>query len=98
MKQLQAELRKLKEQLAQALASHVIDCVRDPAPGGPAVLMGKDDFLLILQTQTAPYSNNYHVFELEQIAYLLFVYTTVFPISLQLFSRFIHRDSSGCSL
>ncbi|XP_056914437.1 kinesin-like protein KIF15-A [Takifugu flavidus] len=40
VKQLQAEVRKLKEQLAQALASHVIDCVKDPAPGGPAVLMG----------------------------------------------------------
>lgn len=50
MKQLQAEVRKLKEQLAQALAPHVIDCVRDPAPGGPAVLMGKDDLLFILQT------------------------------------------------
>lgn len=40
MKQLQAEVRKLKEQLAQALASPVNDCGRDAAPGGPSVLMG----------------------------------------------------------
>lgn len=41
MRQLQAEVRKLKEQLAQTLASQVIDCGRDPAPGRPSVLMGK---------------------------------------------------------
>lgn len=48
MRQLQAEVRKLKEQLAQALASQVIGCGRDPAPGGPAVLLGKAALLIIL--------------------------------------------------
>lgn len=42
MRQLQAEVRKLKEQLAQALAvGEHQHCGRDPAPGGPSVLMGK---------------------------------------------------------
>lgn len=41
MRQLQAEVRKLKEQLSQALASQGNDCGRDPAPGGPSMLMGK---------------------------------------------------------
>lgn len=35
MKQLQAEVRKLKEQLAQALVSQRVDSGRDAAPGGP---------------------------------------------------------------
>uniref|UniRef100_A0A3Q0THE2 Kinesin family member 15 n=1 Tax=Amphilophus citrinellus TaxID=61819 RepID=A0A3Q0THE2_AMPCI len=35
VKQLQAEVKKLKEQLAQALASQGVDCGRDIAPGGP---------------------------------------------------------------
>lgn len=41
MRQLQAEVRKLKEQLVQALASQVSDSGADPALGGPSVLMGK---------------------------------------------------------
>lgn len=41
MRQLQAEVRKLKDHLAQALASQVVDCGRDPAPGGP--VLGKDE-------------------------------------------------------
>ncbi|CAG10556.1 unnamed protein product, partial [Tetraodon nigroviridis] len=45
VKQLQAEVRKLKEQLAQALASPVNDCGRDAAPGGPSVLMGDPNFV-----------------------------------------------------
>ncbi|KAM9842620.1 kinesin-like protein KIF15 [Aulostomus maculatus] len=35
VRQLQAEVKKLKEQLAQALGSQVMDCGRDVAPGGP---------------------------------------------------------------
>uniref|UniRef100_A0A665WIG0 Kinesin family member 15 n=1 Tax=Echeneis naucrates TaxID=173247 RepID=A0A665WIG0_ECHNA len=40
VKQLQAEIKKLKEQLAQTLASQALDCVRDVAPGGPQFCMG----------------------------------------------------------
>lgn len=36
MRQLQAEVKKLKEQLAHALASQAGDCGKDVAPGGPA--------------------------------------------------------------
>ncbi|KAM3595121.1 uncharacterized protein V6R79_018353 [Siganus canaliculatus] len=35
VKQLQAEVKKLKEQLAQALATQAVDYGRDGAPGGP---------------------------------------------------------------
>lgn len=49
MRQLQAEVRKLKEQLAQALASPVIECGRDPAPGGPSVLKGKAELFTCKQ-------------------------------------------------
>lgn len=48
MRQLQAELRKLKDQLAQALAFQVIDCGKDPAPGGPSVLMGKAELFIYI--------------------------------------------------
>lgn len=40
VKQLQAEVRKLKEQLAQVLTSQAVDCGRDIAPGGPELPMG----------------------------------------------------------
>ncbi|XP_053191642.1 kinesin-like protein KIF15-B [Scomber japonicus] len=40
VRQLQAEVKKLKEQLAQALASQTMDCGRDVAPGGPGLPMG----------------------------------------------------------
>ncbi|XP_067470314.1 kinesin-like protein KIF15 [Thunnus thynnus] len=40
VRQLQAEVKKLKEQLAQALASQAIDYGRDVAPGGPELHMG----------------------------------------------------------
>uniref|UniRef100_A0A3P9BKP8 Kinesin family member 15 n=1 Tax=Maylandia zebra TaxID=106582 RepID=A0A3P9BKP8_9CICH len=40
MKQLQAEVKKLKEQLAQALTSQGVDYGRDIAPGGPELHMG----------------------------------------------------------
>lgn len=40
VRQLQAEVKKLKEQLAQALASQTMDCGRDVAPGGPELPMG----------------------------------------------------------
>eukprot|EP00064_Thunnus_orientalis_P020006 superscaffoldBa00005280_g20137 len=39
VRQLQAEVKKLKEQLAQALASQAIDYGRDVAPGGPELHM-----------------------------------------------------------
>uniref|UniRef100_A0A665WJI1 Kinesin family member 15 n=1 Tax=Echeneis naucrates TaxID=173247 RepID=A0A665WJI1_ECHNA len=42
VKQLQAEIKKLKEQLAQTLASQALDCVRDVAPGGPQFCMGNN--------------------------------------------------------
>ncbi|XP_022606678.1 kinesin-like protein KIF15 [Seriola dumerili] len=40
VRQLQAEVKKLKEQLAQALVSQGVDCGRDVAPGGPELPMG----------------------------------------------------------
>ncbi|XP_070776383.1 kinesin-like protein KIF15 [Enoplosus armatus] len=40
VRQLQAEVKKLKEQLAQALASQAVDYGRDIAPGGPELPMG----------------------------------------------------------
>ncbi|KAM7403058.1 hypothetical protein PAMA_003808 [Pampus argenteus] len=40
VRQLQAEVKKLKEQLAQALVSQRVDYGRDEAPGGPAPQMG----------------------------------------------------------
>ncbi|XP_041827178.1 kinesin-like protein KIF15-B [Melanotaenia boesemani] len=40
VKQLQAEVRKLKEHLAQVLASQGVDYGRDVAPGGPELPMG----------------------------------------------------------
>lgn len=42
MRQLQAEVKKLKEQLAQALASQAVDFRRDVAPGGPELPMGNN--------------------------------------------------------
>ncbi|XP_037551279.1 kinesin-like protein KIF15-B [Nematolebias whitei] len=41
VKQLQAEVRKLKEQLAQALVSQRVDFDKDSAPGGPEPPMGQ---------------------------------------------------------
>lgn len=43
VRQLQAELKKLKEQLAQALSGqpHMGDHGRDVAPGGPQLPMGR---------------------------------------------------------
>ncbi|XP_068582457.1 kinesin-like protein KIF15 [Cebidichthys violaceus] len=38
VRQLQAELKKLKEQLVLALTSQGVDCGRDVAPGGPELL------------------------------------------------------------
>lgn len=40
VRQLQAEVKKLKEQLANALASQTGDCGKDVAPGGPALQSG----------------------------------------------------------
>ncbi|XP_038584818.1 kinesin-like protein KIF15-A [Micropterus salmoides] len=40
VRQLQAEMKKLKEQLAQALASQAVHYGRDIAPGGPELAMG----------------------------------------------------------
>ncbi|KAG8013374.1 Kinesin-like protein KIF15-A, partial [Nibea albiflora] len=40
VRQLQAEVKKLKEQLAQALSSQPLDYGRDVAPGGPELPMG----------------------------------------------------------
>ncbi|XP_035465238.1 kinesin-like protein KIF15-A isoform X1 [Scophthalmus maximus] len=40
VRQLQAEVKKLKEQLVQALASHTVGYGRDSAPGGPELPMG----------------------------------------------------------
>uniref|UniRef100_A0A1A8UG06 Kinesin family member 15 n=2 Tax=Nothobranchius TaxID=28779 RepID=A0A1A8UG06_NOTFU len=40
VKQLQAEVRKLKDQLAQALSFHRVDSDRDAAPGGSEPCMG----------------------------------------------------------
>ncbi|XP_040915830.1 kinesin-like protein KIF15-A isoform X2 [Toxotes jaculatrix] len=40
VRQLQAEVKKLKEQLALALASQAVDYGRDVAPGGPELPMG----------------------------------------------------------
>ncbi|KAM9786381.1 kinesin-like protein KIF15 isoform X2 [Syngnathus typhle] len=41
VKQLQAELKKLKEQLVQALSSQQVDFVKDVAPGGPGLPISK---------------------------------------------------------
>uniref|UniRef100_A0A8C2ZEK5 Kinesin family member 15 n=1 Tax=Cyclopterus lumpus TaxID=8103 RepID=A0A8C2ZEK5_CYCLU len=41
VRQLQAEVKKLKEQLAQAQTSQAVDCGRDVAPGGPVVPKAK---------------------------------------------------------
>uniref|UniRef100_A0AAX7TZ65 Kinesin motor domain-containing protein n=1 Tax=Astatotilapia calliptera TaxID=8154 RepID=A0AAX7TZ65_ASTCA len=43
VKQLQAEVKKLKEQLAQALTSQGVDYGRDIAPGGPELHMGNNE-------------------------------------------------------
>uniref|UniRef100_A0A669DM38 Kinesin family member 15 n=1 Tax=Oreochromis niloticus TaxID=8128 RepID=A0A669DM38_ORENI len=43
VKQLQAEVKKLKEQLAQALTSQGVDYGRDVAPGGPELHMGNNE-------------------------------------------------------
>lgn len=48
MKQLQAEVRKLKEQLAQALVSQRVDFDKDSAPGGPEAPMGNSKHINIL--------------------------------------------------
>lgn len=40
VRQLQAEVKKLKEQLAHALASQAEVCGKDVAPGGPALQSG----------------------------------------------------------
>ncbi|XP_029972708.1 kinesin-like protein KIF15 isoform X2 [Salarias fasciatus] len=42
VRQLQAEVKKLKEQLAHAMASQGVDCGRNVAPGGPEVPTGED--------------------------------------------------------
>uniref|UniRef100_A0A8C9ZBR7 Kinesin family member 15 n=1 Tax=Sander lucioperca TaxID=283035 RepID=A0A8C9ZBR7_SANLU len=41
VRQLQAEVKKLKEQLAQALTSQAVDYARDVAPGGPQLPIAK---------------------------------------------------------
>lgn len=41
VRQLQAEVKKLKEQLALALASQAMDYGRDVAPGGPEATFSK---------------------------------------------------------
>ncbi|KAG7510287.1 kinesin KIF15 [Solea senegalensis] len=41
VRQLQAEVKKLKEQLAQALVSQAVDYGKDVAPGGPELTMGQ---------------------------------------------------------
>lgn len=46
VRQLQAEVKKLKEQLAQALASPGADYGRDVPPGGPALAMGSSTLML----------------------------------------------------
>lgn len=43
VKQLQAEVKKLKEQLTQALTSQGVDYGRDIAPGGPERHMGNNE-------------------------------------------------------
>lgn len=42
VRQLQAEVKKLKEQLTQALASQAVHYGRDVAPGGPELSMGNN--------------------------------------------------------
>lgn len=42
MRQLQAEVKKLKEQLGQALASQAVDYRRDVVPGRPELPMGNN--------------------------------------------------------
>uniref|UniRef100_A0A8C9ZCC8 Kinesin family member 15 n=1 Tax=Sander lucioperca TaxID=283035 RepID=A0A8C9ZCC8_SANLU len=42
VRQLQAEVKKLKEQLAQALTSQAVDYARDVAPGGPQLPIGNN--------------------------------------------------------
>ncbi|KAM4534065.1 kinesin-like protein KIF15-A [Odontesthes bonariensis] len=42
VKQLQAEVRNLKEQLTQVLACQGVDYLRDAAPGGPELSMGNN--------------------------------------------------------
>lgn len=53
VRQLQAEVKKLKEQLAQALGSQAIDYGRDVAPGGPELPMGNNMQIKHMLTLTA---------------------------------------------
>lgn len=52
MRQLQAEMKKLKEQLAQALASQAVHYGRDIAPGGPELAMGNNTWTEHMLTLT----------------------------------------------
>uniref|UniRef100_A0A669F5F7 Kinesin family member 15 n=1 Tax=Oreochromis niloticus TaxID=8128 RepID=A0A669F5F7_ORENI len=52
VKQLQAEVKKLKEQLAQALTSQGVDYGRDVAPGGPELHMGNNESNILKLTVT----------------------------------------------
>lgn len=49
VRQLQAEVKKLKEQLAQAMASQAGDYGKDAAPGGPALHPGNDMTKVLVQ-------------------------------------------------
>uniref|UniRef100_A0A672IGX6 Kinesin family member 15 n=1 Tax=Salarias fasciatus TaxID=181472 RepID=A0A672IGX6_SALFA len=51
VRQLQAEVKKLKEQLAHAMASQGVDCGRNVAPGGPEEIFFQFKLILLESTQ-----------------------------------------------
>ncbi|TKS86576.1 Kinesin-like protein KIF15-A [Collichthys lucidus] len=53
VRQLQAEVKKLKEQLAQALSSQPLDYGRDVVPGGPELPMVMFDYTQVLLVKVA---------------------------------------------
>lgn len=97
MRQLQAEVRKLKEQLAQALAvGEHRHCGRDPAPGGPSVLMGKAKlFNYITNGNNAFFKILFICFNKNKLSVYLFT-LQFFPF-LSCFSKLISRYIYGQS-
>lgn len=72
MRQLQAEVKKLKEQLVQALSSQSVECGRDAAPGGPGVSMGNDQYVNLNTLKGTSFLNNFQTFKIEYINVLYY--------------------------
>ncbi|XP_034015546.1 kinesin-like protein KIF15-A [Thalassophryne amazonica] len=66
VRQLQAEVKKLKEQLAQALASQVKDSGRDVAPGGPELPTGSSPQIHLEVPYKAKFITALHLWRKQQ--------------------------------